>query len=81
MRRYFFDMLDDETVIPDDEGLMLTSWEAVQRETAKALADLARDEVTQFFYNERPRKLAIDVRDEHGPLLRATLCFEIKRLQ
>jgi hypothetical protein len=38
-------ILDDDTVVPDEEGLMLTSWEAVQRETAKSLADLARDEV------------------------------------
>jgi len=44
MRRYFFDMLDGGKVVPDEEGMNLSSY-AVQDEAAYALADMARDQV------------------------------------
>jgi hypothetical protein len=45
MRRYFFDMLDGGKVVPDEEGMNLSSLDAVQDEAAYALADMARDQV------------------------------------
>lgn len=43
MARYYFDTRDDETLIEDDVGLDLASFEDVKREAAKALAEIARD--------------------------------------
>ena len=43
MKRYFFDLRDGDELTPDDEGLELSTMEAVQEEAARSLADMARD--------------------------------------
>lgn len=72
MPRYFFDTRDNETFIEDDEGLELDGLEAVKRQAAKFLADLARDVLP----GSLKRVLAVEVRDERQPVLRAMLTFE-----
>ena len=72
-------MHDDGRVISDEEGLELPTLEAVQDEAAHALTDLARDKVRKD--GDGPRKLSIWVRDANGPVMVASLSFEVKRLR
>jgi hypothetical protein len=80
MRRYFFDLRDGDGVVPDEEGMELSSLDAVQEEAARALADMPRDEVP-LTGNGPARHMAIEVRDADGPVLHASFSFEIKRVQ
>jgi hypothetical protein len=52
----------------------------VQEEAARALADMARDEVP-LSRNGSARHTAIEVRGEDGPVLHAKFSFDIKRCQ
>lgn len=81
MGRYFFDLRDGETLISDEEGMELTTLEAVQDEAARALTDMAKDEVRIAAGSGLTCDLGIEVRDEFGPVLLAKFSFEIKRLQ
>ena len=81
MRRYFFDVRDGDGVIPDEEGVVLSNLDAVQDEAARALADMARDEVRATNSKGLMRDLAIDVRDDNGAVMRVKFTFQIERLQ
>lgn len=72
MGLYFFDSRDNEAFIEDDEGLDYPDLEAVKVAAAKALAELARDVIPASLR----RQLAIEVRDEQGPVLIAKMTFE-----
>ena len=72
MPRYFFDTRDNDDFVEDEEGLELDGLEAVKVQAAKALAELARDVLPGSI----KRVLAVEVRDERQPVLRATLTFE-----
>lgn len=48
MNRYFFDLRDEDGVVADEQGVLLPSLEAVQDEAARAIGDLARDEVRRI---------------------------------
>jgi hypothetical protein len=81
MGRYFFDLRDGDTLIPDEEGLELPTLEAVQDEAARALTQMAADEAGIAARNGSTCDLGIEVRDELGAVLLAKFSFEIKRLQ
>ena len=82
MRRYFFDLRDEQGLIPDEEGLLLSSLEAAQDEAARSLGGFAHDEARRSKLDgEFVREMAIEVRDDDGPVMRAQFSFEIKRLQ
>jgi hypothetical protein len=72
MACYFFDSRDNDDFIEDDEGLEYPDLEAVKVEAARALTELAADVVP----GSLRRELAIEVRDEHGPVLIARMIFE-----
>ena len=72
MPLYFFDTRDNDTFIEDDVGVELPDLEAVKVEAARALAELARDVIP----GSLRRELAVEVRDELGPVLRALMHFE-----
>jgi hypothetical protein len=74
MARYYFDVRDDEKVTFDEDGLVFHSLEAVKREAATALAEIAKDVIPGAIR----RVLAIEVRDDaKRPLLEARMVFEI----
>ncbi|MCS3453620.1 MULTISPECIES: DUF6894 family protein [Bradyrhizobium] len=81
MRRHFFDQREGDEMIPDEQGIDLVSLEAMQHEATFALAHLAKDEARRCIIDAPARRLAINVRDEDGPVLRATFTFEIRRFQ
>jgi hypothetical protein len=72
LARLFFDRRDGETLIQGDEGFEYPDLDAVEAEAARALAELARDVLPSSLQ----RELAIEVRDEQGPVLRAIMTFE-----
>jgi hypothetical protein len=43
MAQYFFDIIADGKLSPDEEGMILPNMDAARREASRSLADLARD--------------------------------------
>ena len=72
MALFFFDTRDNHDFIQDDVGLELPDLEAVKSQAAASLAELAKDVLPSSL----KRVLAVEVRDEKQPVLRAVLTFE-----
>ncbi|TAI62687.1 DUF6894 family protein [Bradyrhizobium sp. 31Argb] len=79
MPRYYFDVRNDETIALDEEGLELLDIEAVQEEAARAFADMARDAVNQSAVSTLAQRMAIEVRDNAGPVLQVSFTFAVDR--
>jgi hypothetical protein len=75
MPRYFFDLRDGDNLAVDEEGIELPSLIRVQEEAASSLAEMARERVIEGF-QANAEYMAIEVRDEHGPLMKALFTFE-----
>ena len=73
--RYYFDMVDHEGIVIDDEGMELPTIESVREEAARSLLDMAREEFRPS--GGAARELAIRVRDDVGPLLQLKFTFEV----
>jgi hypothetical protein len=74
MKRYFFDMLDQDSLILDDEGIELPNVEAAQKEAARSLADMVKEDIhNQIFSN-----VSVQVRDGEGPVLEAKFVWEVR---
>ena len=73
---YYFDLRDEDELFPDEEGLEFSSLPAVQEEAAKSLADMARNAVCSSQPLSK-RYLALEVRDEIGPVMQVRFKFEI----
>ena len=69
---YFFDTRDNGTFIKDDMGIECTDLEAVKKEAALSLAELARDVLPGSI----KRVLSVEVHDAIQPVLRDVLTFE-----
>jgi uncharacterized protein YfcZ (UPF0381/DUF406 family) len=76
--RYYFDTRQEDEIASDEEGLELPTIESVQEEAARSLADMARDAV-QTHRDGTRRPMAIEVRDDNGPVLQARFTFEVER--
>jgi hypothetical protein len=76
--RYYFDIREGDKFAPDEEGLELSSIQAVQGEAARSLADMARDAVRSPD-DGAAHQMAIEVRDDNGPVLQAKFTFETDR--
>lgn len=81
MTRYYFDLRDEQGVMTDEEGMELPTVQAVQEEAAQSLADMARDEMRKELGQDRNhhRSMAVEVRDDDGPLMTVKFTFEIDR--
>ena len=77
MARYYFDIREGEEFAPDDEGLDLSTPQAVQEEAARSLADMARDAIRKSSGAEN--QMAIEVRDENGPVFEVKFTYQIDR--
>ena len=69
---YFFDTRDNETFIKDEVGLECANLEAVKKEAAVSLAELARDVLP----GSLRRVLSVEVRNAFQPILTDVLTFE-----
>lgn len=77
MARYYFDLQDEGGITLDDEGLELRNLDLIQDEAARSLADMARDAVRM---NASSQNMAIQVRDDTGPVMNVRFFFKIERL-
>ena len=60
--RFYFGMREDETVIPDEEGLELESLDAAEREAAVSAVDIGRSQLP----HGKVREITVEVEDENG---------------
>jgi hypothetical protein len=74
MPHYYFDTRDNEKFVSDDEGVEISSFQQVKAEASRAMADFAKDALPGSVI----RMLAIEVRDDFGPVLRVSLRFGIE---
>ncbi|MBC9879830.1 hypothetical protein G8O24_21045 [Bradyrhizobium sp. INPA01-394B] len=78
MTRYFFDLIDPDGRLVDEEGLEFTDMEAVEREATEAMADAARESMQRAI---KPRETTIEVRDEFGPVMRVRFSVEVEHVR
>jgi hypothetical protein len=78
MTRYHFDLLDEDGLVVDEEGMEFSDLAAVEREAARAMADAASD---SFDRSIKSRDSSIEVRDNLGPVIRVRFVVEIERLR
>jgi hypothetical protein len=74
MTRYFFDIREGDSIVPDEEGLEFPHVEAAQEEAADSLADLVRDKIR----GQPHCHMAIEVRDNAGPVVEARFVWELR---
>ncbi|AGB45005.1 hypothetical protein Mesau_02583 [Mesorhizobium australicum WSM2073] len=76
MARYYFDLVDNGTSFPDTEGTELPSLEAAEDEAAKALLEIAKDQMPEGNF----REVALHVRaGASKPLVMVKVTFELVR--
>lgn len=76
MARYYFDTRDNEKFVSDDVGIEVDSFETMKLMASEAMADFAKDVLPRSVV----RTLAIEVRDDHDPVLRVVLRFEVEHV-
>ena len=76
MARYYFDLREDDETSSDEEGIEFSSLAKVQEEAAQSLADMARDTLRRV-HNGKAHEMAIEVRDEDGPVMQVRFTFDI----
>ena len=78
MPRYYFDMREGDEVAPDEEGMELSTMEAVEEEAAHTLADMARDAMRSRSTDGAGYQMSIEVRSDAGPVLQVNFTFEVQ---
>lgn len=61
MARYYFHIRDGWSVVPDEEGMELPSWDAAREEAYTSARDLAR--------SGQSRVCSIEIADQEGNVL------------
>ena len=79
MKRYFFDLRDGDVLAPDEEGIELPDIESVQEEAALSLADMAHHADRTEHKHSAGHRMAIEVRDDSGPVFKVLFTFEADR--
>ncbi|MBR1157100.1 DUF6894 family protein [Bradyrhizobium sp. JYMT SZCCT0428] len=78
MTRFFFDLkFDGESPSTDEEGIVMPGLDEARMEATRSLTDLSKEMVLS---GKLTNSLAVIIRDDSGPVLQATLNFEMKRL-
>lgn len=78
MPRYYFDLMDADGLVMDDEGREMKDLHAVQIEAARSLVDMARDSLMETTAPS-VEQLSIRVRDDEGLVLNLGFKFEVER--
>ena len=79
MPRYYFDLREGDELAVDEEGLEMATLQTVQMEAARSLVDMARQAIWTKAETVLGHRMAIEVRDENGPVLQAKFTFELER--
>lgn len=72
---YYFDIREGDEFSPDEVGLEFSTLQAVQKEAARSLADLAGDTIREWS-DRAGHRMAVEVRDDNGPVLVMKITFE-----
>lgn len=64
----------------DEEGMELNDLQRAQEEAARSLVDIARDAVAKHDRGAT-QGMAVEVRDENGPVLHVRFWFEVDRMR
>lgn len=75
MKRYYFDIRDGSQFIRDDEGVELPDIESARQEATAALSEITRE----WGRGTPQHRMAIEVRDDRGPILAARFSFLIEQ--
>lgn len=78
MRRYFFDLREGGVLEPDQDGTEFATIDAVQKEAARVLADMARDNILSEG-RDAIHDLSVEIRDVDGPVMLANISFQMLR--
>ena len=78
MQRYYFDLRDDDGLTIDDEGIELPDLRAARYEASRSVVDAARDVLLRLM---RPTEVAVEVRDESGPVIRMRFVIDIEEFR
>jgi len=65
MPRFFFDLLENGTLIEDEEGMLLPDLAVAKHEAAETAAEIGRDRLPEGALPS----VTVDVRDENGDSL------------
>jgi hypothetical protein len=77
MSRYYFDVREGATFVPDEVGLEFDSLDAAEHEAACTAAEIGRDRLPKGDI----REITVEVRNEYGQrVLTATVSLEIHRV-
>lgn len=77
MPRFYFDVREGATFIPDEEGLVFDGLEAAEYEAARTAAEIGRDRLP----NGDTRDVTIELKNEHRQrVLTVTVSMEIDRV-
>jgi hypothetical protein len=72
MKRFYFDIREGDEIIPDEEGLELSKKRRLARwRIWPGMPSVSGDEISY--------EIAIEIRDESGPVLQAKFTFEVDR--
>jgi hypothetical protein len=78
MPLYYFDLLDGEDFVKDEEGMDLPNISSAQIEATEFLTDMATDIATRQS-NPLGYPMSIEVRDSEGPLFVLSFTFSSHR--
>jgi hypothetical protein len=78
MPLYYFDLLDGEDFVKDEEGMDLPNISSAQIEATEFLTDMAIDIATRQS-NPLGYPMSIEVRDSEGPLFVLSFTFSSHR--
>jgi hypothetical protein len=78
MPRYYFDLLDGEDLVKDEEGMDLPNISSAQIEATEFLTDMVADIATRQS-NPLGYPMSIEVRDSEGPLFVLSFTFSSHR--
>jgi uncharacterized protein DUF6894 len=78
MSLYYFDLLDGEDFVKDEEGMDLPNISSAQIEATEFLTDMAMDIATRQS-NPLGYPMSIEVRDSEGPLFVLSFTFSSHR--
>ena len=70
MPRYYFDIVDGQGLVPDDEGIEMADQRSAEIEASKSLTGMARD-ISPIGRHQ----MSIEVRTDEGPLFQASFIF------
>jgi hypothetical protein len=59
--RFYFDVREGASFVPDEEGLEFDSFEAAEREAAETAAEIGRDRLP----TDDAREVTVEMRNEH----------------